>query len=119
VSRGLLREAVEAWYRQEAHRVISEKAQALAAQYGVGFGRISIRAQKARWGSCSSRRNLSFNWRLILAPPEILDYIVIHELTHLTEMSHSRRFWTLLGARCPDYRQHESWLKKNGATLGF
>jgi predicted metal-dependent hydrolase len=114
-----VRRALDGWYRAEARGLITARARELASQYGVSYQRIFIKAQKARWGSCSSRRNLNFNWRLVLAPPEILDYIVIHELTHLNEMSHSRHFWQLLAARCPEYRHHEAWLKEYGATLTF
>lgn len=114
-----LRQVVEAWYRAEARRVITERVTALAARFGVAYGRIYIKNQKARWGSCSSRRNLNFNWRLIMAPPEIMDYILIHELTHLEQMNHSAQFWQLVAARCPDYRRCEAWLKEQGATLAF
>jgi predicted metal-dependent hydrolase len=114
-----LRPIVEAWYRAEAHRVITERVEALAARFGAAYGKVNIRNQKARWGSCSSRRNLNFNWRLIMAPPEIMDYILIHELTHLEQMNHSVQFWQLVAARCPDYRRCEVWLKKQGATLAF
>ena len=114
-----VRGALDGWYRAEARKVITARAKELARHYGVRYERIYIKAQKARWGSCSARRNLSFNWRLILAPPDVLGYIVIHELTHLSEMSHSKQFWQLVASRCPEYRQHEAWLKMYGATLTF
>ncbi len=116
---GSLRPLVEAWYRAEARRIITERVDALATQFEVSYGKIYIRNQRARWGSCSSRRNLSINWRLIMAPPEIMDYILIHELTHLEQMNHSARFWQLVAARCPDYRIRQVWLKERGATLVF
>lgn len=79
--------------------------------------RITIRSQKTRWGSCSSKGGLNFNWRLYLAPPEILDYVVVHELCHLVEMNHSKAFWDLVGSILPDYKEREQWLKDNGSSL--
>lgn len=80
-------------------------------------GRITVRAQKSRWGSCSSKGNLSFNWKLILAPTGCLDYVVVHELCHLTEFNHSPRFWKLVEGCMPDYRVWREYLKKNGRGL--
>ena len=80
-------------------------------------GRITVRAQKSRWGSCSSKRNLSFNWKLILAPGGCLDYVVVHELCHLTEFNHSPRFWKMVERCMPDYRVWRDYLKKNGRGL--
>lgn len=78
---------------------------------GVQPGRIAIRDQKSRWGSCSSKGNLNFNWKLIMAPPQVLDYVVIHELCHLLEFNHSPRFWQLVYDRMPDYEAWKKWLK--------
>ena len=80
-------------------------------------GRVTIRAQRSRWGSCSSKHNLNFNWKLILAPPQCLDYVVIHELCHLTEFNHSPRFWGLVEAQMRDYKVWKDYLKVNGAGL--
>lgn len=84
---------------------------------GGTFTRITIRDQKTRWGSCSARGTLSFNWRLMLAPPAVLDYVVVHELCHLTHMNHSKAFWALVESVCPDYRAHRKWLKEHGQEL--
>ena len=84
---------------------------------GQGPKRITVRDTRSRWGSCTARGDLNFSWRLILAPPLVLDYLVAHEMTHLREMNHSNRFWTLLGSLCPHVDEAESWLKRNGATL--
>ena len=84
---------------------------------GGEFGRVTIRAQRSRWGSCSSKHNLNFNWRLILAPPQCLDYVVIHELCHLTEFNHSPRFWALVEAQMKDYMTWKDWLRLNGKAL--
>lgn len=86
---------------------------------GGKMGRVTVRDQRTRWGSCSSKHNLNFNWKLILAPPECLDYVVIHELCHLTEFNHSPRFWNMVELQMPDYRVWKDYLKKNGARLGF
>ncbi len=84
---------------------------------GGSFNRITIRDQKTRWGSCSARGTLSFNWRLMLAPPAVLDYVVVHELCHLTHMDHSKAFWAHVESVCPDYRIHRKWLKEHGQEL--
>jgi predicted metal-dependent hydrolase len=82
-------------------------------------GRVTVRAQRSRWGSCSSKGNLSFNWKLILAPPDCLDYVVVHELCHLTEFNHSPRFWRLVEDCMPDFRLWRDYLKKNGRGLNI
>ena len=84
---------------------------------GGTYSRITIRDQKTRWGSCSARGTLSFNWRLMLAPPAILDYVVVHELCHLTHMNHSPAFWQAVEAVCPDYRDSRRCLKAHGQDL--
>ena len=84
---------------------------------GVTVGRVAIRNQKTRWGSCSSAGNLNFNWRLVLMPPEILDYVVVHELCHRKEMNHSRAFYNVVASVLPDYKVQEKWLKENGEKL--
>lgn len=84
---------------------------------GGTYNRITIRDQKTRWGSCSARGTLSFNWRLMLAPPAILDYVVVHELCHLTHMNHSTAFWQAVESVYPDYRSARKWLKEHGQEL--
>lgn len=84
---------------------------------GVTYGRITIRNQRTRWGSCSSKGNLNFNWRLIFAPEEVVDYIVVHELAHRKEMNHSRAFYNVVASVLPDYKVREKWLKENGEKL--
>ncbi|MBI5209059.1 MAG: M48 family metallopeptidase [Elusimicrobia bacterium] len=85
---------------------------------GVRYRRVFIRNQRTRWGSCSRQGNLNFNCRLLGAPPEVLDYVIIHELMHLVEMNHSKRFWSRVADWCPDYRLHKKWLRENGRDLG-
>ena len=88
-----------------------------APRLGVVVRRISVRDQRTRWGSCSARGTLSFNWRLVLAPHEVLDYVVVHELCHLREQNHSPRFWALVEELRPDYRAQKQWLKRHGWEL--
>ena len=83
----------------------------------VSYGRITLRQQKTRWGSCSANGNLNFNWLLILAPPEVLDYVVVHELCHRRQMNHSQAFWNEVSAVLPGYKEQKKWLKDNGWKL--
>ena len=102
---------------RQAAETIPEKVAFYARQIGVTYGRITIRCQKTRWGSCSSKGNLNFNCLLMKTPPEVLDSVVVHELCHRKEMSHSARFYTEVLRVCPEYRRWEGWLKENGAAL--
>ncbi len=112
-----VRAALESWYRRRARTEISERLDAATRRAGARYTRLSIRGQRTRWASCSSTGAMSFNWRLLLAPAEVLDYVVEHEVAHLEVMGHSGRFWRLLGERCPRYREHERWLRRNGPAL--
>jgi predicted metal-dependent hydrolase len=112
-----LREALERWYRRRARMEVTPRLDAAAARAGVGYRSLSIRGQRTRWASCSSRGAMSFNWRLLLAPAAILDYVVEHEVAHLEVQDHSPRFWDLLASRCPDWRDHERWLRRHGHAL--
>lgn len=97
-----------------AKKVIPQKVAYYARILGVTYGRITIRNQKTRWGSCTSTGNLNFNCLLVMMPPEILDYVVVHELCHRFEMNHSARFWARVEGIMPDYRNRRKWLKENG-----
>lgn len=101
----------------EACRVIPERVAYYAAILGVSYGRITIRNQKTRWGSCSAKGNLNFNCRLMRMPAEIVDYVVVHELCHRLEMNHSARFWALVERIIPDYKMRRKWLKENGNNM--
>ena len=117
-------EAVEPFSALELEEIL-RKAQATlpqrvafwAQRIGVRYGRITIRRQKTRWGSCSSKGNLNFNCLLMLVPPEVMDYVVVHELCHRKEMNHSSRFWTEVAAVLPDYGARKQWLREHGSTL--
>jgi len=107
------------WYDKQAKTVISKRVRYYAEQMGEIYGRIIIKSQKKRWGSCSSARNLNFNRRLIMAPPEVLDYVVVHELCHLRQMNHSKEFWKEVEVVLPNYKLHKKWLETNGHLLNF
>jgi predicted metal-dependent hydrolase len=111
------REALERWYRRRALAEIAPRLDAATARAGTRYTGLTIRGQRTRWASCSSKGAMSFNWRLLLAPPEVLDYVVEHEVCHLEVMDHSPRFWALLAARVPEWRARSAWLKRYGSTL--
>lgn len=116
ISKGLT-EKERADYIEQAKAVISKKAAYYAQIMGVTYNRITIRDQKTRWGSCSAKGNLNFNWKLMLAPEKVLDYVVIHELAHRREMNHSSRFYAVLAEVMPEYKEWQKWLRLNGKQL--
>lgn len=103
---------------ERAKQIFPERVAYFAKRMGVTYNRITIREQKTRWGSCSSAGNLNFNWKLVMMPPEILDYVVVHELAHRKEMNHSPRFWAIVESELPDYRERQAKLKILGRQLG-
>lgn len=112
-----LRPEIEQHLRRLAQRELAARVFELAAQHGFRVGRVSVRNQRSRWGSCSKRGTISLNWRLLQAPAFVRDYIITHELAHLGEMNHSARFWHLVENLCPSFMEAEKWLKKSGALL--
>ncbi len=118
-ARDRARELFEAWYREHAKTVIDERV----AWYGrfddFEFNEVKISWAKKRWGSCTAKRNLNFNWRIVMAPLEIIDYLVVHELCHLTEANHSRRYWAEVEKILPDYQERRQWLKEHGHRLSI
>jgi predicted metal-dependent hydrolase len=112
-----LRDALERWYRKRARAEVEPRLDAAVARAGARYTTLQIRGQQTRWASCSSSGAMSFNWRLLLAPAELLDYVVEHEVVHLAVPDHSDSFWDLLAERCPNYREHEGWLRKHGHAL--
>jgi predicted metal-dependent hydrolase len=119
VPAGDARPALERWYRRQARTEIARRLDAATARAGTPYAGLTIRAQRTRWASCSTSGAMSFNWRLLLAPPEVLDYVVEHEVCHLEVMDHSPRFWRLLGKRVPDWRAQSAWLRRYGPTLNL
>jgi predicted metal-dependent hydrolase len=109
--------AVERWYRRAAHREIAPRLDSACAQAGLSYTRLTIRAQRTRWASCSRTGAMSFNWRLLMAPEPVLEYVVWHEVCHLQVMDHSPRFWALLAAHCSGYEEQQRWLRRYGSTL--
>jgi len=108
---------VEQWYRMQATKLIKERANKLSARLGLTHNRVIIRGQKIRWGSCSHKGDLSFNWKLMMAPEPVIDYVIIHELAHLKELNHSKRFWELVAEHCSRWREHKKWLKGHETQL--
>jgi predicted metal-dependent hydrolase len=111
------RPAIERWYRRQARAEIAPRLDAAAAALGRPYTKLTIRDQRTRWGSCSSTGAMSFNWRLLLAPDAVLEYVVRHEACHLAVMNHSPRFWGLMGQLMPGYELPRRWLRDHGATL--
>jgi predicted metal-dependent hydrolase len=111
--------AFTAWYKRRAREVLTARVQQYAAQLGFKVNQVKITSARTRWGSCSSKGTLSFTWRLVMAPPPVIDYVVVHELAHLRERNHSKHFWALVQSYMPDYKARQDWLKHNGATLSL
>lgn len=110
-------DAVERWYRREARHRVEAVLDREADRLGLEYRSIGIRDPRTRWGSCSRKGNLSFSWRLAVAPLEILQYVVVHELCHLREPNHQKPFWRLLGAARPDWQEQAGWLREHGQEL--
>jgi predicted metal-dependent hydrolase len=107
------------WYRRQARITIEQKAQAYAQENGFQFLKVRITGAQKRWGSCNRTGNLNFSWRLVLAPEEIIDYVILHELSHLRHQNHSREFWKTVASLCPEYKKCRKWLKENGHRLSL
>jgi hypothetical protein len=112
-----LRRRLRDWLEDQARERLTVSARAYARRLGVSFRRISIRDQKSRWGACSASGTLTFSWRLILAPPHVLDYLAAHEVTHIRQMNHSPAFWRTVRELCAETDRAEAWLKRNGPDL--
>ena len=117
LGRQTLRDALESWYRRRARVEVGARLDAAVARAGTHYTTLSIRGQRTRWASCSSSGAMSFNYCLLLAPPEILDYVVEHEVAHLGRPDHSQGFWDLLASRYPEWRARERWLRRHGQAL--
>lgn len=102
---------------RQAASIFAEKTAHYAEAMGVDYSRITLRQQKTRWGSCSARGSLNFNWKLVFASEPVLDYVIVHELAHRREMNHSPRFWSVVEEAMPDYRAQRAWLRRYGDTL--
>lgn len=114
-----IKRALEALYRRKAREWFERQADQLAQEMGVEYDTIEIRNQRTKWGSCSSSGTLGLNWRLMMAPPMIGKYIIIHELAHLREQNHSEEFWLFVAEHDPEYKNHAQWLQQNSTQLVF
>lgn len=112
-----LRKAAEMWYREKTLEIILEKVEILYKYFNVEPNSIRVKQQKKRWGSCNSKRDLMFNWRLSMAPSYVVEYIVLHEMCHMVHMDHSKKFWVLVEEIMPDYKERRKWLKKYGLKM--
>jgi predicted metal-dependent hydrolase len=112
-----IRDALVRWFRRQARAEIAERLDWATLRAGTTYSKLQIRDPSSRWASCSSSGAMSFSWRLLLAPEPVLAYVVEHEVAHLDVMDHSKRFWRLVEQRCPDYREHERWLRNYGPAL--
>lgn len=105
------------WLRAQARRAFCEDVELQKNKHGFTYNAVSIKDTRSRWGSCSAQKNLNFNWRLIMAPAEVLSYVVTHETAHLSYLDHSADFWKLVATRCPGYQHYKNWLDRNGGNL--
>lgn len=113
----LLQKKLDRFLKTTAAHYILPRTEQLAKQMKLNYNRVALKEQSSRWGSCSSQKNLNFNWRLVHTSPEIIDYVIIHELSHLQEMNHSHKFWELVEKYDPAYKTHRGWLKRNGSSM--
>ena len=111
------KEILTAWYKEQAYQKVSERVHWYSSLSGLKYNKIKISDAQRRWGSCSAKGNLNFSWRLIMAPLRVIDYVVVHELAHLEEKNHSKRFWNKIKIMLSDYEQHKEWLKENRHLL--
>ena len=114
---GKLAAAVEQWYRVQARDILARKTEYYGGMMGLSPEGIAVRGQRTLWGSCSRKGKLSFNWKLLMAPEPVIDYVVVHELAHLRQLNHGRSFWALVADYCPGWRRHRQWLRENGSLL--
>lgn len=114
-----VKRALETLYRRKARERFERRVEELADEMGVEYDQLQIRNQRTKWGSCSTSGTIGLNWRLLMAPPEIIDYIIVHELAHLQEPNHTDAFWALVSQHDPECQDHAAWLEEHGTTLVF
>lgn len=108
---------IEKWYRKEAKNYLSKRIDFLAQKHNFKYNRLFVRDSKNKWGNCSKDKNISLNWRLIKAPVQVIDYVILHELCHTVILKHTQAFWLKLYTVCPEYKEQADWLKKYGKSL--
>jgi predicted metal-dependent hydrolase len=116
-ARGNIRNVIKKWLVERFRDIAAEKIKKYSILIGVNPTKITIREQKTRWGSCSSKGSINLNWKLVMAPMEVIDYVIVHELCHMIEMNHSKNYWKIVSSIMPDYKNHRKWLKENGHKL--
>lgn len=119
VDQSSVERALRNFYRREARDHLSDRLNHFATEMGIAYDGLEIRNQRTRWGSCSTNGTISLNWRLMMAPTEIVDYVVVHELAHLREPNHTEAFWQLVNEYDSEYSEHAAWLEENSARLTF
>jgi len=107
------------WYKAQAKALFARRLAALSEETGIAAGNLRLSSARTRWGSCGAADGVNINWRLALAPPEILDYVIIHELCHIRQRNHGKAFWALVQAFCPDWKARRSWLREHGDALNL
>ena len=107
------------WFQQQAKRLLAQKTHAMSARIRQSYRSIRLGYYRSKWGSCNSKRVLSYNWAIVQAPEAVIDYLVAHEVSHLKHMNHSAHFWALVEKLCPDYQTHRTWLRDHGHRLGL
>jgi len=117
--REVIQRTLERWYISRAKELIQERLELYIPKISVQVNMVRLKNQKTRWGSCSQKGNLNFNWKLVMAPTAIVDYVVVHELCHLRQMNHSKEFWQLVAMYIPDYKERRKWLKDYGLKLNL
>lgn len=113
----IIKKTIQNFYKKKAEEVIHDRLQFFNEYYQLEYKRVTLRNQKSRWGSCSGKKNLNFNWKLVMAPIEVIDYVVVHEMCHLSQMNHSAKFWNLVAEKIPNYKDIRKWLKDNQFLL--
>ena len=116
-SKSLVRSALINWYREHALKILTEKTLEYSNLIGVSPGLIKVRNYKSRWGTCFAKGDITYNWKIIIAPHNVVDYVVIHELCHLLEHNHSLKFWNHVKDHCPSFKEGKSWLRSHESAL--
>ena len=111
------KKVIEKWMEEEAIIYLNERLKSLALKFSIKYKSLEIKKYRSRWGSCSSNSNIKLNWKLIMLPIKVIDYVIIHELAHIIEPNHSKSFWSLVQRMYPKYKKSDSWLKKNGSII--
>lgn len=119
VEQSSVERALRNFYRREAREYLTDRLDHFGEEMGLGYDGIEIRNQRTRWGSCSTNGTISLNWRLLMAPPEVIDYVVVHELAHLREPNHTDSFWSLVAEQIPKWETHADWLEEHSTRLVF